>query len=148
MDPPRASLTAAQVTARVGLVTRMSRICVLLLVMLASTSVMACFAPYGGPEYDALLSIEVLETSVPDQVKGVEPGGGVEMILAYSKATPGGIPIYDSFETLETFEEESRVVAEFSIEDRGELRPYITVMWWPPECCLCGAQANSKFLAL
>ena len=71
-----------------------------------------------------------------------------EIILAYSKGHPGGIPIYDPYEVLKPTVKEGKSTARFSIEKREDTKPYIVVMWWPQQCCFCGIQANSDFIEI
>jgi hypothetical protein len=108
----------------------------------------ACVVPIMGEKYDSQIEITKLDAttyqvSVPRYMEDLP--NEAEVMLAYS-ATPGGIPIYEPYEILETEVRGERVVAEFQIERRAGSKPYIVVMWWPTEGGLCGIQANSGFI--
>jgi hypothetical protein len=109
----------------------------------------ACFAPRGGPEYDKLINLEKLEekntykVTVPQRLEELQDA---EIMLAYSKDHPGGVPIYESCDVLEAKALDGELSATFSVEKRKNEKPYIVVMWWPNVCCPCGIQANTGYL--
>jgi hypothetical protein len=114
-----------------------------------SNSALACYAPKGGPEYDALIKIEALaETNhyrveVPKNLNGMPRDA--EIILAYSKYSPGGIPLNRPYITVNTRVVGDKVFGEFVVEKRDE-NPYLNVMWWPEQAGMCGISAHTGFL--
>jgi hypothetical protein len=118
--------------------------------LLFSNTVLACFAPRGGPEYDALIKIEELTISnhyrveVPRKVEGMPHDA--DIILAYSKNRPGGIPIYEPYETINTEVVGDKLVGEFVVKKKRKKKPYINVMWWPAQPGMCGINAHTGFL--
>ncbi|APV48875.1 hypothetical protein BWI17_03775 [Betaproteobacteria bacterium GR16-43] len=70
-----------------------------------------------------------------------------EVILAYSNQHPGGIPIYEPYETISTRPIGKSLVGEFAVR-KGEGRPYVNVMWWHKRPGMCGISAHTGFLAV
>lgn len=122
---------------------------ILILAFFVPAGVYACFAPYGGPEYDKRIEItkgkskNSYQVNIPKYIDDMP--NEAEIILAYSKGDPGGIPIYEKYEVLKTTQDGNNLVADFNVEKR-EKKPYIVVMWWPKHSGMCGIQANTAFL--
>jgi hypothetical protein len=117
--------------------------------LLVSNIASACYVPIGGPEYDALIKIEALAKSnhyrveVPKKLKGMPHDANI--ILAYSKNSPGGIPVYEPFVAIKARVVGEQLVGEFVVEKRDG-KPYINVMWWPEQPGMCGIRAHTGFL--
>lgn len=120
-------------------------------VLFASTwSSQACFAPRGGPAYDLLVTLERMKeanryrVTVPRRVeRDLE---NAQIMLAYSKHGAGGVPVYDPVVELVPTLNGANFVAEFDVENRGEMKPYIVVMWWHKMSGMCGIQANTEYI--
>ena len=69
-----------------------------------------------------------------------------EIMLAYSKEYPGGVPVYDKYELLKPTIQGEKLVSEFVVEKKEEKKPYIVVMWWHEHAGMCGIQANTGYL--
>jgi hypothetical protein len=121
----------------------------LIVALLLSNTAFACYSPMGGPEYDALIKIEAMKESnhylveVPKKLKDMPHDA--EIILAYSKYSPGGIPVYGPFVTIKGKVVGDKLVGEFVVERKDE-KPYINVMWWPELPGMCGISAHTGFL--
>ena len=69
-----------------------------------------------------------------------------EIMLAYSKEYPGGVPVYDKYELLKPTIQGEKLVSEFVVEKKEEKKPYIVVMWWHEHAGMRGIQANTGYL--
>lgn len=124
------------------------RAVVFLCALLASDYALACFAPKGGPKYDALIKIELVKPNhyrvqVPRRLEAALRDA--EVILAYSKQHAGGIPIYEPYETISTKAVGETLVGEFVVRKKDGM-PYINVMWWHEQPGMCGINAHTGFL--
>lgn len=121
---------------------------VFLCTLLVSQTTLACYAPTGGPKYDALIKIELVKPNqYRIQVPRMLESGllDAEVILAYSKQNPGGIPVHEPYERVETKVVGDDLVGEFTVRKKDG-RPYINVMWWHEQPGMCGINAHTSFL--
>ena len=123
------------------------KIVAIFLILLSFSSV-ACFSPIGGPEYDNRIEITQIgknkySIKFPLSVEGINSDGKVA--LGYTDDDPRGIKLDEEYQSVNTSLNGEYFVGTFDLTETNKT-PYVTVSWWPKECCFCGVIASKKVI--
>lgn len=122
---------------------------IIIISILFSQAAPACYAPRSGQEFDDLLKLEKISGLNRYRVtapRRLEDLSDAEITLEYVERDDKGALVYESSEKLSPSYTSSFASAEFTVERKGEGKPYISVRWSPKECCPCDIYAYSKYI--
>lgn len=122
------------------------RTLIIIISILFSHASLACYAPRAGQEFDDLIKLEKLSGLNKYRVtapRKLEDLNDPEIAIAYTK---DGIANYEDNELLIPSFTPATASAEFTLEQKGKGKPYISVRWSPKECCPCGIHAKTKYI--
>ncbi|WP_153020767.1 hypothetical protein [Pseudomonas sp. BMS12] len=125
------------------------RTLIIIISLLLSQASLACYAPRSGQEFDDLIKLEKLSglnkyrVTVPRKLEDLDDP---IIILAYTESNAKGISTSEPYETLKPSFTSEAASAEFTVEKKGNGKPYIAVRWSPKECCPCGIHAHTEYI--
>ena len=122
---------------------------IIIISFLFSQASLACYAPRSGQEFDDLIKLEQLSglnryrVTVPRKVEDL---ADPIITLAYTESDVKSASTSEPHETLSPSFTSGVARAEFTVEKKGNGKPYIVVRWSPKECCPCGIYAHTKYI--
>ena len=122
---------------------------IIIISLLFSQALLACYAPRSGQEFDNLIKLEKLSglnkyrVTVPRKLEDLDDP---KITLAHTETDIKSVSTSEPHETLNPSFTSEAASAEFTVEKNGNGKPYIVVSWSPKECCPCGIHAHTKYI--